>query len=68
MCCETHLPVKVHVGHLVGQLLEVVWLEAAGVVDHVVVGGAYSALTHRLADQEEVVPAHNTKHNISFQH
>ena len=49
-------PVVVEVRQLVRQLLEVLRLEAAGVLQHVVAGGVDGALPDALADQEEVVP------------
>ena len=49
-------PVVVEVRQLVRQLLEVLRLEAAGVLQHVVAGGIDGALPDALADQEEVVP------------
>ena len=49
-------PVVVEVGQLVGQLLDVLGLQAGGVLDDVVTGGVDGALPHRLGDQEEVVP------------
>ena len=42
-------------GQLVRQLLEVVGLQAGGVLDDVVAGGVDGALPHGLGDQEEVV-------------
>ena len=39
-------PVVVEVGQLVRQLLEVLGLEAAGVLHHVVAGGVNCALPH----------------------
>ena len=49
-------PVVVEVGQLVSQLLEVLRLEPAGVLHHVVAGRVDGALPHRLRHQEEVVP------------
>ena len=49
-------PVVVEVSQLVGQHLDVLGLQAGGVLDDVVAGGVDGALPHRLGDQEEVVP------------
>ena len=49
-------PVVVEMGQLVGQLLDVLRLEAAAVLHHVVASGVDCPLPHRLADQEEIVP------------
>ena len=49
-------PVVVEVCQLVRQLLEVLGLQAAGVLHHVVAGRVDRALPHRLGHQEEVVP------------
>lgn len=54
---STHRPVVVHVAQLVGEALHVVGFQLAGVVHHVVVGGRHAAVLHRLADDEEIVPA-----------
>ena len=43
-------PVVVEMSQLVRQLLELVRLEAAAVLQHVVAGGVNSALPDRLAD------------------
>ena len=49
-------PVVVEVGQLVGQHLDVLGLQAGGVLDDVVAGGVDGALPHGLGDEEEVVP------------
>ena len=49
-------PVVVEVGQLVGEHLDVLGLEAGGVLDDVVAGGVDGALPHRLGDEEEVIP------------
>ena len=54
-------PVVVEVGQLVGQLLDVLRLQARGVLDDVVAGGVDGALPHRLGHQEEVVPKEGLK-------
>lgn len=56
-CSSTHRPVVVHVAQLVGEALHVVGFQLAGVVHHVVVGGRHAAVLHRLAHDEEIVPA-----------
>ena len=54
-------PVVVEVRQLVGQLLDVLGLQAGGVLDDVVTGGVDGSLPHRLGDQEEVVPKDGTR-------
>lgn len=49
-------PVVIEVGQLVRQHLDVLGLQAGGILDDVVAGGVDGALPHRLGDQEEVVP------------
>ena len=48
-------PVVIEVGQLVRQLLEVIGLQAGGVLDDVVAGGVDGALPHGLGDKEEVI-------------
>ena len=50
-------PVVVEVGQLVRQLLEVLRLQSAGVLQHVVTRGVDGPLPYRLTHQEEVVPS-----------
>ena len=47
--------VKVEMGQLVGQPLQLIRLEPALVHDHVVAGGIDCALPDRLGDKEEIV-------------
>ena len=54
----SYRPVVVEVGQLVGESLHVVWLEPRGVLYHVEVSGRDSTLSHRLTDEEEIIPAH----------
>ena len=48
-------PVVVEVGQLVGQRLDVLGLQAWGVLDDIVAGGVDSPLPDRLTDKEKVV-------------
>lgn len=52
----THLPVEVHVAQLVGESLHVIWLQATGVVNDVVVCRRDAASVDGLAHNVEVVP------------
>ena len=59
-------PVVVQVGHLIGQLLDVVWGEAGGVEDDIVGGWVDGALAHGLGDEEEIETlrkGHNVVHH-----
>lgn len=52
----TYRPVIVLVAQLVGKALHVVRLQPPTVVHNIVVSGGDRSLSHRLADNEEVVP------------
>ena len=61
-------PIVIQMAQLVGEALEVVRLQARAVMNDVTVGWRDSALSDRLADQEEVVPfwtSDNCVHNSS---
>lgn len=49
-------PVVIDVAQLVGEPLYVVWLQAAVVVDDVVVRGGDAAASHRLAHNKKIIP------------
>ena len=57
-------PVVVHVSHLVGQPLHVVWLQSGRVVYHSVVGGCDSTLTNFLTHQEEIIAREEVKSHV----
>ena len=62
---DTHCarPIVIQVGQLVRQPLQLVGGEAALIHDDVVAGGVDGPLSHRLGDEEEIVPEINDKYN-----
>ena len=58
----THGPVVVDVTQLVRQPLDVVRLQAAAVIDDVVMCGRHTAASHRLAHDKKVVPGITDTH------
>ena len=64
----SYLPVEVEMGHLVSEPLHMVWVEARVITDDIEAGRGDSALAHRLAHKEEVIPGRTEKECLTLFH